>query len=261
MNEVSVSKLPRIVCNFSCGAASAVATKLIVSHYPKDRVAIHNAFIQEEHPDNRRFLADCEKWFGHPITVLRDTKYNASVLEVFRRKRFFGGSMFGAPCSIALKKDVLNAATLPTDIIVLGFTAEEQSRVDRFLDANNGRNILHPLIDWGLTKADCLAIIERVGIELPMMYRMGYNNANCIGCVKGGEGYWNKIRRDFPQQFIQIADLQESIGPGAYLFRNRETGERYPLHKLLPSKGYHSEPEISCSELCIAAEEEIDRSK
>lgn len=31
-------------------------------------------------------------------------------------------------------------------------------------------------------------MVLRAGIELPLMYRMGYDNANCIGCVKGGEG-------------------------------------------------------------------------
>ena len=61
----------RIVCHFSCGAASAVATKLALGLYGAGEIVIYNAFIEEEHEDNRRFLADCEKWFGHPITVLR----------------------------------------------------------------------------------------------------------------------------------------------------------------------------------------------
>jgi len=74
-----MNDLPRIVCHFSCGAASAVATKLILAEYDPAQVVIFNAFIQEEHADNRRFLADCEKWFKHPVTVLRDEKYGASL--------------------------------------------------------------------------------------------------------------------------------------------------------------------------------------
>lgn len=70
--------MTRIVCRFSCGAASAVATKLVLSEYGATReIAVINAYIEQEHTDNRRFLADCEQWFGVPITVLRDTKYNA----------------------------------------------------------------------------------------------------------------------------------------------------------------------------------------
>lgn len=44
------------------------------------------------------------------------------------------------------------------------------------------------------------------------MYDMGYNNNNCIGCVKGGMGYWNKIRKDFPEVFAARAKLERDIG-------------------------------------------------
>ncbi len=249
----------RIVCQFSCGAASAVATKLMLAQYGDTRtVEIINAFIVEEHPDNRRFLADCERWFGRSVTVLRDEKYGASTQEVFRKKRFMGGAMFGAPCSRALKKEVLDAWRLPDDEMVLGYTVEEQGRLDKFLDANPALTVHAPLIERGLGKADCLAMVERAGIELPLMYRLGYENANCIGCVKGGDGYWNKIRRDFPAEFEALADIQETIGPGAYLFRYRDTGERYSLRQLPPNKGrYKDEPSISCSFFCELAEADI----
>ena len=98
--------MSRIVCHFSCGAASAVTTKLILAEHGPSRVVIYNAFVVEEDDDNRRFLADCEKWFNHPITVLRDTKYGASAREVWRQKRFMNSAL-GAPCSSALKRDVI----------------------------------------------------------------------------------------------------------------------------------------------------------
>lgn len=248
---------PRIVSRFSCGAASAVATKLVLAEYGVERVAVVNAFVAQEHPDNRRFLIDCEKWFGVPVTVVRDEKYGASTVEVFRRQRYLSGRT-GAPCTRILKREVLDAWSEPGDVWVLGYTIEERRRLDAFLDANNDRRVLTPLIDRGLSKRDCLAIISRAGIELPMMYRLGYKNANCIGCVKGGEGYWNKVRRDFPLQFEEIARLQESIGPGAYLFRDRSTGVRYSLRDLPPGKGrYRDEPDIECGVSCELAERDL----
>ncbi len=247
---------PRIVCQFSCGAASAVATKLILAEYPKERVAIVNAFILEEHEDNRRFLADCERWFDHPITVLRDEKYGASTMEVWRRRRFMKGKS-GAPCSGALKRDVLKAFARPDDIYAVGYTTEEEDRYNRFIDANNGRRVLAPLIDRGLSKGDCLGMIERAGIELPMMYRLGFNNANCL-CPKGGMGYWNHVRKVFPAEFVQIADLQESIGPGAYFFHDPKTNGRIGLHQLDPAAGRHDEPEIECGLWCELAERDIE---
>jgi hypothetical protein len=72
--------MSRIVCQFSCGAASAVATKLAIAQYGlAQEVIVVNAYIQEEDEDNRRFLADCEKWFGQPVHQMRDYKYGASV--------------------------------------------------------------------------------------------------------------------------------------------------------------------------------------
>jgi hypothetical protein len=249
---MTTSAHSRIVCHFSCGAASAVATKLILSRFERQRVVIFNAFIVEEHPDNRRFLADCERWFAHPITVLRDEKYGASVHEVWRRKRYIKNH-FGAPCSGLLKREVLEAQCLPDDTHVFGFTSEEAERAKRFLETG----ALCPLIDANLSHADCLGIIERAGLALPAMYRLGFNNANCVGCCKGGEGYWNKVRDVFPERFAQVVQIQDSIGPGAYLFRNRHTGERFALKDLKPGAGRHDEPLPSCSFFCDMAEQEM----
>lgn len=44
------------------------------------------------------------------------------------------------------------------------------------------------------------------------MYEIGYPNNNCVGCVKGGMGYWNRIRRDFPDVFERMASLEREIG-------------------------------------------------
>ena len=250
--------MPRLVCQFSCGAASAVATKLVLAEFGATReVEIINAYIVEEHPDNRRFLADCERWFGRPITVMRDERYGASVHEVWSQKQWIK-SRHGASCSRALKRQVLDKFRRPDDVMVLGFTAEEQGRFDDLVDRAPNLNIKAPLIERGLGKADCLAMLERAGIELPEMYRLGYNNNNCIGCCKGGEGYWNKIRKDFPLVFQRAADIQAGIGPGAYLFRDRHTGVRYSLYDLPPDKGRHDdEPPIACSFFCEMAESEL----
>jgi hypothetical protein len=257
----------RILCQFSCGAASAVATKLALAQFSGREIVIINAFIKVsngkdggEHEDNRRFAADCEKWFGHPITILRDEKFGADPHEVFRRERYMGGRA-GAPCARGLKRKLFEAFQRPSDEVVIGYSVEEQWRVDNILDANADRKFHFPLIERGLGKSDCLAMVERAGIELPMMYQLGYDHANCIGCVKGGEGYWNKVRRDFPEVFNAAADIQESIGPGAYLFRHRSgplKGQRYGLRQLPPNKGrYKDEPAISCGFQCEMAEAEL----
>lgn len=204
--------MARMVCQFSCGAASAVATKLILAEYPPEQVVIVNAFVKEEHADNRRFLADCEAWFGRNVEVLRADKYDASTHEVWRQKRFIKGER-GAPCSLELKRKLLATVSIPGDITVIGFTREESDRAADLERNFRDNTYLFPLIERDLSHDDCLAIVDRAGLVLPLMYRLGYPNANCIGCPKGGQNYWQRIRRDFPQQFVQIQAIQEDIGP------------------------------------------------
>jgi hypothetical protein len=236
-----------------------VATKLILAERPA-KVVIINAFIKEEHPDNRRFLEDCEKWFGHPIIVVRNEKYSASTDEIWRQKRFIINQRM-APCSTALKRETMGKLALPGDITVLGFTSEETDRFDSLCDRFPKETFRAPLIERGLDKGDCLAMIKRAGIELPMMYRLGYDNANCIGCPKGGQSYWQNIRADFPERFVQIQAIQESIGPGANFLRFRSgprKNERMPLSELPEGRGnMKTEPNFSCSFFCQTAEQEI----
>lgn len=99
--------MSRVVAQFSCGAASAVATKMALSQHKGAEVVIVNAFLKEEDDDNRRFLADCEDWFAQKAVQLRDEKYGASADEVWRRKNYMKGP-HGAPCSGELKRKVID---------------------------------------------------------------------------------------------------------------------------------------------------------
>ena len=246
---------PRIVAQFSCGAASAVATKLAIAQRKGAEVVIANAFVAEEDADNRRFLADCEDWFGQRALLLRDEKYGASADEVWRRKQYMKGR-HGAPCSGELKRKVLDKIRRPDDQLVFGFTAEEADRFEDFQERNPALKCIAPLVDAGIGKADSLAMVKRAGIDLPLTYRQGFANANCIGCPKGVEGYWNHVRKVHPLVFQRRLVRQESIGPGAYFFRDRATGERVGLKDLDPSAGRHDEPMPACSFFCELAEQE-----
>lgn len=171
---------PRIVSWFSCGAASAVATKLMLAE--SNSILIVYCKVQEEHSDNERFLKDCEKWFGQKIIILQNEHYNGSCREVFKTNYFRTPN--GSPCTRNLKQRVRQKFQQLNDTIVFGYTSEEEDRLDSFIDRNNDVQIRAPLIEQGLTKSDVLAMIERAGIELPAMYKLGYEHNNCIGCVK-----------------------------------------------------------------------------
>ena len=98
-----------------------------------------------------------------------------------------------------------------TENLIWGFDADEKHR-SKILNENMADFINEfPLIEKQLTKQDCHAICNQLGIKRPLMYDLGYNNNNCVGCVKGGMGYWNKIRIDFPEVFKKRAELERKL--------------------------------------------------
>ena len=113
-------KIPRVVCWFSCGAASAVATKLAIAKYQLTHdIVIARCIVREEHSDNDRFAADCEKWFGLPITNLIAEEYDGSIYNVITKRKYISG-VNGAPCTMLLKKEVRIAFQRPDDIHIFG---------------------------------------------------------------------------------------------------------------------------------------------
>lgn len=223
-----------IVVWFSCGAASAVAAKLTLDKYGDTyNVMIVNNPIKEEDPDNLRFKDDIEKWLNHPIIEAKNKKFpNASIVEVFDKRKYISG-VYGAPCTLELKKNARYQFELDNDIDyhVLGFTFDEQKRHDRFI-INERENLLPVLIDAKITKGRCFEILEENGIKLPEIYKLGYPNANCIGCVKSqSPTYWNLVRKTFPDVFEQREEQSRRIG--ARLVKVK--GKRIFLDELKPT--------------------------
>jgi hypothetical protein len=234
-----------IKVHFSCGAASAVS--LLIAQTLSDDVSAVYADTGGEHPDNMRFLRDMEKLTGLQIKILSSEAYS-SPLDVWTRKRFIKSKQ-GAPCTSELKRLVLRDEWILEHDHVFGFDVSESHRLERIQENEKPFVIRSLLIERGLSKENCFQILTERGIELPAMYRMGYNNANCIGCPKGGKGYWNRIRRDFPEHFAAIAELQRELGPGSAFWQNPD-GSRMMLDELPANAGTHNEPSMQCDMFC-----------
>lgn len=170
--------------------------------------------IEDQHSDSMRFIKDCEKVLERPVQILRSPyKSKENVIKTFR---YINGPA-GAKCTEVLKKrprkewEYRHRGFEIT--YVWGFDIEEKHRADRLLDLMPDFHHEFPLIEKNLSKANVHGMFERTfDFSRPKMYDMGYRNNNCIGCVKGGMGYWNKIRVDFPEVFDQMAKLEREIG-------------------------------------------------
>jgi hypothetical protein len=243
----------RVLAWFSCGSASAYAAKLAVEKYGDRCEVLYCDTLEFEHPDNRRFLSDVERWIGKPVKILKSDKYE-NIYDVFRKTRWLIGPK-GARCTTELKKNVRKAYQTVDDLHVFGFTHDEGHRIKQMREENPEIDAEFPLYASGITKADCHRAVADAGIERPAMYRMGYKNNNCIGCVKGGSGYWNKIRRDFPEAFERMAKMERELDAAICKKEGVKDGKRWRkrvfLDELPPNVGrYKTEPDIECGVLC-----------
>ena len=230
------------VCWISAGVSSFVAGYL-------ERESIDKYIyidIDDQHPDSMRFIKDCEKALGKEIEILKspyDSVENA--IKMAKVVRLQGGF---APCTNWLKKRVRKEWEYEHRdyeiTYVWGMDLDEKHRADRLQETMFEFEHCFPLIERNLTKQDAHGICAELGIKRPAMYDLGYNNNNCVGCVKGGMGYWNKIRVDFPEVFANRAKLERKIGYSILK-------ECY-LDELDPSRGRMSEEiQQECNIFCM----------
>lgn len=243
--------MARVVCWFSCGAASAVAAKIAIEKYTDlPVVVVYCNTSADEHADNKRFFAEVEWWLGRRIEVISSETYR-SVEEVWVARKYMAG-IAGAPCTVEMKKLPRFNFAQVDDINVFGFTADEHRRIRDFESHNPELTLDWVLRDGGITKLDCFRQLNTAGIELPVMYHLGFKNNNCIGCVKASSPrYWAMVREHFPEVFKRRAVLSRKIG--ARLTRIKLDGEwvRIFLDEL-PSEGFTTDvlEDVSCGPDC-----------
>lgn len=222
-----------IIIWWSAGITSAVSAKLAINMFGKDRCRIIYFDIKSAHKDNLRFIQDCEKWYGLKIEKLSNPKYKDQ-FEVISKTKYVNGAK-GARCTSELKRQLRetfeknNAYT--HQVFGFEYSPREIKRANRIPITCNA---IFPLIDAKLIKNDCIKIVLAQHIAVPKMYELGYPNNNCIGCVKGGMGYWNKIRVDFPNVFEKMAVLERKVGRSCL---KDASGERIFLDTLAHERG------------------------
>ncbi len=230
---------------FSAGVSSAVATKLMIDEI--DRIIYTH--IDDHHPDTLRFVKDCEGWFGKPVEILQ-SPYKSVEAAIMATGSHPSGVYVngprGASCTRYLKRRVRQDWEYENKgpvRYVWGLDCNENHRAERIVENMCDQEHAFPLVDRRISKEHAHEILIASGIRRPAMYELGYHNNNCVGCVKGGMGYWNKIREDFPEVFARRAQMERAAGAtcinGVY------------LDELDPERGRHEPPIVGdCGILC-----------
>ena len=134
-------------------------------------------------------------------------------------------------------------------IYVWGFDLKEKNRAERAVESNPQAQHEFPLIDRNLSKEEVHGLFEKkFSFKRPLMYDLGYPNNNCLGCTKGGMGYWNKIRKDFPDVFKSRSALERLVG---HSILKDSKGSPIYLDELEPNRGnMNTEVFPECGIMC-----------
>jgi hypothetical protein len=194
-------------------------------------------------------MRDVSGWLGVPLEIIRNEKYN-DTFDVYEKTRFFK-NQYGAKCTVELKKVPRRKyEDLEGDLQVFGFDVDESQRSEKFLVNNPEIKTWFPLIEANINKAMARQMLVMAGIKEPRTYSEGFKNANCLrrGCVKGGIGYWNHIRKMRPDVFNNMAQEERKIGYAILSL----AGSPVYLDELPENIGnYNSEPSFQCSLFCV----------
>jgi len=197
---------------FSAGVSSLIATCL-----SSDVDHIIYIDIDDQHEDSMRFVQDSEKLLSKKIEILKSplANVNNAILQMGMISIPVANTRI-ASCTKILKHRPRKEWEQKYGNVKLeyiwGLDCSEVDRMDGIIKAMPDADHKFPLIDKLLSKQDAHALCQKYKVKRPYMYDLGYQNNNCIGCVKGGMGYFNKIRVDFPDYFNARAEVERTVG-------------------------------------------------
>ena len=175
----------------------------------------------------------------------------------------------GAICSSELKREVRKKFQKDNKYShqVFGFDIDEPKRAKALSMNYPESKPLFPLLLYGLSKKDCIKMIEDNEIEVPNMYKLGFVNNNCFktGCIQGGAGYWMKLKKEHPEKFNTMSDMEHELtnrkGKPVTMLKKTTNKESqliflkqhpdYPEIKTIDIiKGRKPEPLLECNGFC-----------
>lgn len=120
-----------------------------------------------------------------------------------------------AACSIALKVKPSQRfyADANPGRIAYGYDIGEEDRAERTRDrwTLEKHTPFFPLIDWNVSKAECMGYFLQHGIPIPRMYAH-FPHANCLPCKNFRAPDWVAFRFYYPEKFQEARAFENTSG-------------------------------------------------
>lgn len=234
----------RHVVMFSGGLGSWVTAKRVAERHGTDDLWLVFADVKGTNPsphagedeDTYRFIAEASANVGGALVTLNEGR---DIWQVFHDNRFLGNTRL-ANCSKFLKqqpcREWLDANCDPADTTVyVGIDWTETHRLPAIV-----RNYLPYRAEAPLTeapyleRADMQAMCAEAGIEIPRLYRAGFQHNNCGGfCVRAGQAQFELLLREHPDRYAyheaKEQELRAHLDADVAILRDRSGGTLTPL--------------------------------
>jgi hypothetical protein len=198
----------RHIVTLSGGVASAYVADMVLRDHP-DAIFYFND-VKWEHEDLYRFLSDLENYWQKKITYDNDGR---DPEQVFYDQNFLGNNRVPL-CSRVLKAERLQKYVTQGDVVYFGIDASEAHRSIKIRKIYQKLGVItrFPLIDNQIFKPQMFTWLERISIEIPELYKLGFTHNNCHGgCVRAGKRQWVHLLKVFPNVYAERERLEEEF--------------------------------------------------
>jgi len=212
----------------------------VIERHGKEGVLLLFADTTIEDEDLYRFVEESVKFLDVPLKTLCDGR---TPWEVCRDVKFIANSRID-PCSRVLKRELLNSwrddnCDPAETVIHFGMDWTELHRLERLrkLDKRwdfRGYMTEEPYLD----KSDMIAEVERLGLEVPRLYKLGFAHNNCGGfCFKSGQAQFKLLLETMPERYAEHEEEERRLsgevnakgGVQPTILRDRSNGTVVPL--------------------------------
>lgn len=211
---VAVQECAEHIVSLSGGLGSAFAAERAIERYGRQNVALWFADTKAEDPDLYRFLYDLMERWGGKLYWYTDGR---TPQEVWDQKKLIPNSLI-APCTYELKVKPFRQfiAAMPSlPVVYIGFKSHETRRqintTKSYGQAMPDVVVGYPLL-WEPIETRRLEDLcePELHIELPLLYKLGYEYNNCSGvCCRAGKACWLRTLEHFPERYAEKERWEE----------------------------------------------------
>jgi len=187
--------------------STAMLLRMLEEGWPVDYILFCDTGLEFDGMYNH--IKKLERYIGRPITRLRSQQEFEYLFlehepkrhnpELIGRKGFSWAGPRNRWCTAMLKTRVINRflrdlAKEYTLIQYIGIAADEPQRV---------REYRYPLVEWGMTEADCLSYCYERGFDWDGLYEI-FHRVSCWCCPLQSYNELRQLRKHFPEKWEQL---------------------------------------------------------